>query len=290
VISFSAFPDASMTVLEILKKTESFFRAKRIDDPRLSAELLLCHVLQCKRIDLYLNYDKPLTLPEVDRYREGVRRRAAREPLQYITGEGAFMGLALKVGPGVLIPRPETETLMESLLKDVTDLSGKRLLDMGTGPGTLAIYAKKRFPECEVIACDASPEALKIAEENGRLLGVSVKWVLSDMFENLQGDIFDIILSNPPYVKSADLEGLQEEVHRFEPRLALDGGPDGLTFYRSFLPQATAHLSPGGRVYLEVGEGQAGDVAELGRCAGLTLDRVERDLAGKERVVVSLKP
>jgi release factor glutamine methyltransferase len=275
-----------MTVLEILKKTETYFTVKGIENARLNSELLLCHILKCKRLNLYLDFDKPLTTAETDGFREYVRRRAAREPLQYITGEGHFREIALRVGPGVLVPRPETELLVDSLLRDVPDLSGRALLDMGTGSGALAVYLKKRFPECRMTACDVSGDALAIARSNGETHGTEITWVLSDLFSGLRDLRFDIILSNPPYVKTGDLTGLQEEVRLHEPQLALDGGPDGLAFYRRLLSEAPGHLLPGGLVFLEAGEGQAGPVSELGKSAGLEVIRVDKDLSGKERIVI----
>jgi release factor glutamine methyltransferase len=275
-----------MTVLEILKKTEEFFKAKGLDSPRLNAELLLSHLLKCKRIELYVNFDKPLHEEEVNKFREYIKRRAAREPLQYITGDGPFHSFSVHVGPGVLIPRPETETLVETLFDDYPGLSGKSILDMGTGSGILAIVVKKHCPGCEMAACDVSEEALKVARENGKKLDAEIRWVKSDVFSNLSGKTFDLILSNPPYCKSGDLEKLEPEVRDHEPRLALDGGPDGLAFYRRFMTDAASHLNPGGRIYLEVGEGQAQDVAALGMASGLSLLKIVKDLSGKERVVV----
>lgn len=275
-----------MTVLEILKKTETYFQDKSIDNPRLQAELLLCHLLDCGRLDLYLNFDKPLVAFEVDRFREMIRRRAAREPLQYITGQGPFRDFTVQVASGVLIPRPETEILIEVLFRDLPDLSDKRILDVGTGSGILALAVKRRFPQSRVVACDVSPVALEIARENGRKLDLDVQWILSDAFTEVGSESFDVILSNPPYIPSRDIELLEPEVKDHEPRRALDGGPDGLAFYRRLLSEVKSHLTLSGRLYLEVGDGQAADVRAIGEAAGLSWVANEKDLTGKDRIVV----
>ncbi len=275
-----------MTVLEILKKTEDYLRAKRIENPRLDSELLLSHLLKCKRIDLYVNFDKPLNSDETDQFREYVRRRALYEPLQYITGEGHFLGMMIKVGPGALIPRPETEVIMETLINDIPDLSGKSVLDMGTGSGILALYIKKMCKTCVVTACDLSAEALAIAKENARMLDLDITWVQSDMFQNFASGGFDIIMSNPPYIKSRDIMNLEPEVRDHEPRLALDGGDDGLDFYRRFMPEAKDRMNTGCRMYLEFGFGQAETITSIGVKAGLKLDKIVKDIEKRERVAV----
>ncbi|MFH0919344.1 MAG: peptide chain release factor N(5)-glutamine methyltransferase [Fibrobacterota bacterium] len=273
-----------MTLLEILKKTEGFFRGRGLDSPRLDAELLLAHLLRCKRLDLYLQYDKPLTPAETDAYRELVRRRGNREPLQYVIGRAPFLDFEVAVRPGVLIPRPETEILAQAVFSDNPDLSGKQILDLCTGSGVLALALKRRYPDAAVTGSDISPDALALARANGA--GLDIEWILSDRFVALMGRTFDLMTVNPPYVRRTDLAGLEPEVRDHEPGLALDGGEDGLDFYRAFLNEAPAYLAAGGRAYLEMGAGQVVAVTGLAQEAGFLVVRVEKDLSGIERVAV----
>jgi len=272
-----------MTVLQILDKSAAFLKQKGVESPRLNAELLICDLLKCRRLDLYLNFDKPVNAAQTDSLRERVVRRGRFEPLQYITGACEFFGLTLEVDPSVLIPRPETELLVEKMLQEKPTGS---LLDLGTGSGAIALAMKKNLPSVEITGSDVSEEALKTARRNAARAGLEAEWVRSDAFEGLTGRRFDTIASNPPYCKNGDFPSLQPEVRDHEPRLALDGGEDGLDFYRKMLPLVKNHLNPGGRVFLECGLGQAQAVGGMGKAHGLTVKAVHRDLAGIERIVV----
>lgn len=276
-----------MTVLDIIRKSTEYFSARGMANARLNAELLLCRALGCRRLDLYLHFDKPLSTAEIAQMRGYVRRRGNFEPVQYVTGECAFRDITVAAGPGALIPRPETEVLAGEVLMDGKGLAGKSaMLDMGCGSGVIALCVKKHCPHLRVTGADISAPALALAGRNAGLLGLDVEWVETDLFTALQGRRFSLIAANLPYVRTGDMAGLPREVREYEPASALDGGPDGLDFYRRFLKEGPGFIVPGGRVYLEAGDDQAAEIVRLGKGAGWTHDRTVKDLAGKERVIV----
>jgi release factor glutamine methyltransferase len=271
-------------VLRLLRWTADFFRQHGIETHRLDAELLLAHVLACKRVDLYLAFDQPVAASDRDRFRELVRRRAKeRVPVAYLTGTREFWSQALRVTPDVLIPRPDTETLVRAC----APLAPQRIADVGTGTGCIAIALARELPLASVLALDVSPAALAVAQENFAAAGVAERVCArqGDLLENESGP-FDLIVSNPPYVIRAELSKLPPEVQH-EPRLALDGGEDGLELVRRLIAQAPARLQPGGTLALEIGVGQAAAVAGLARAAGAAEVGVQRDLGGVERVVLA---
>ena len=272
------------TVLKLLRWTADYFNGRDIDSPRLDAELLLAETLGLDRVGLYLNFERPLETGELAAYREQVRRRASREPLAYILGRTEFWSLPFKVTPAVLIPRPDTELLVEVALPLL--VGAARVLDVGTGSGALAIALAHERPEWMVTAIDLSPAALAVAAENTRNNGVAERiHCRPGDLAVLPGGPFDLVVANPPYIPSGDLAALMPEVRDFEPHLALDGGPDGLAAYRALARQAGDVLVPGGWLLVEVGLGQAANVQELFTAAGLTEIFTARDLAGIERVV-----
>lgn len=279
----------SWTVLKLLRWTADYFAGRGIDSPRLDAELLLADTLRLDRVGLYLNFERPLQADELTVYREKVRRRAGREPLAYILGETEFWSLPFTVTPAVLIPRPDTELLVEEALKRLTGAAW--VLDVGTGSGALAITLAHECPECRSVAIDVSAEALAVAAENARKNGVAerIEFRHADLAA-LPAGPFDLIIANPPYIPRDDLAMLMPEVRDFEPQLALDGGHDGLDAYRALARQAGAIVAPEGWLLVEVGIGQASAVQELFAGAGLTELFVSRDLAGIERVVGGRKP
>ena len=225
------------TVLKLLQWTADYFRDKGIESPRLDAELLLSATLEMDRVALYVNFERPLIADELARYREKVRRRADREPIQYILGETEFWSLPLSVNPFVLIPRADTEVLVEEALKRIDGCSN--VLDVGTGSGAIAIALAHDQPELRVTALDCSAEALEVARGNARRNGVleHVDCLAGDL-NSLPLGPFDMIVSNPPYIPSRNWEQLMPEVRDHEPRLALDGGDDGLEAYRRIAVQA----------------------------------------------------
>jgi release factor glutamine methyltransferase len=271
-------------VLRILNWTKGYLAEKGVENPRLEAEWMLCEALSLDRVGLYLNFDKPLTETELATYRGMVGRRGKREPLQYILGSQEFMGLDFQVSPAVLIPRHDTEVLVTEGAK--RGAAARSILDIGTGSGCVAIALAKALPEAEIFSVDISGEALVVARSNAEHNGVTVQFSQGSLFEPFAGERFDMILSNPPYIPAADLATLQQEVRGFEPLGALDGGADGLDFYRRITAGAPEHLNPGGWLLFEVGAGQAPDVLGLLKGGGFSLDCfTEIDPAGIERVV-----
>ncbi|MBN63401.1 peptide chain release factor N(5)-glutamine methyltransferase [bacterium] len=272
-------------LLDILEETSRFFAARGLENARLQAELLLAAVLDIKRLDLYLQFERPLHTEEVDVYRDYVRQRVQRVPVQYILGATAFRELELTVTPAVLIPRPETEVLVDVALELLP--TGGRALDLCCGSGAIALSLKRELAEVAVVATDISQAALAVARANGASCELEIEWLSGDLFAAVEGD-FDLVVSNPPYVKSGDLDRLEPEVRDHEPRLALDGGADGLDCYRRIAHQASDHIRPGGYLLLEVGDGQSAEVekllAEVGRFAEV---ETKPDLNEVPRVVVA---
>ena len=278
------------TIGAILKWSEQYFGSHGADTPRLDAEVLLSYLLGQKRIFLYVHFDQPLTAEELARYREMVKRRAAGEPVAYICGEKEFMGLAFKVTPAVLVPQPDTETLVEAAIERLKGKENARIADVCTGSGAIALALVHYMSESSVATTDISAEALAVAKENAEALGLSerVEFFVGDLLAPISGKTFDAIVSNPPYIPSADIDGLPREV-RAEPKLALDGGADGLDFYRRLVGESAALLNDGGFLAVECGDTQAGAIVEMAATGGFGKTEIVRDLADKERVVILWK-
>jgi release factor glutamine methyltransferase len=282
-----AHEEPAFTVLEIIRRTSEFFRTKDIDSPRLTIELMLCEVLGCNRVGLYLHHDKPLQNGELELLRSMVKRRGKREPLQYVLGSTEFYGMTFKVSPGVLIPRPETELLVD-LAKKYIENSGNtalQILDVGTGSGCIAIALAKCFPAAKVTAIDVSAQALEIAKKNAALNeALNIIFAETDIISGWVGtDKFDVIVSNPPYISVSDSKSLQLEVGLFEPLPALTDNADGLTFYRRFAALFPAILSETGRFFVEIGFGQAEAVGAIFSTAGFAVE-FYNDYAGIPRI------
>jgi release factor glutamine methyltransferase len=284
-----------VTVLEAIQRSTEFLSRKGVESPRLQAELLLAHVLRLPRMRLYLSFDRTLIPPEQDLYRDLVCRRGRREPLQHIVGSTCFCGLELAVNRNVLIPRPETELLAEAgweiLNRRAVPASGTlRVLDWGTGSGCLAIAVAVHCPQAEITAVDASSAALEVAAGNVARHGLPnrVRLKLSDGFSGLEPEEkFDLILSNPPYIPTAEIATLEPEVREFDPRCALDGGADGLDYYRRFAREAGGHLRPGGQVLLEFGDGQAQAVRQLFEEQKWIVEAVREDYTHRARILIA---
>jgi release factor glutamine methyltransferase len=271
-------------VLKILNWTKEYLAGKGVENPRLEAEWMLCEALSLDRVGLYLNFDKPLSESELAAYRGMVARRGKREPLQYILGSQEFMGLDFQVSPAVLIPRHDTEVLVSEGIK--RGEAARSILDIGAGSGCVAIALAKALTGAEVCAVDISGEALAVARDNAQKNDAPVQFFQGSLLEPFAGRRFDMILSNPPYIPKAELATLQQEVRAFEPLGALDGGADGLDFYRAIVARAPEHLSAGGWLLFEVGAGQAPDVLALLQSGGLSAESFTAlDPAGIERVV-----
>ncbi|NLJ81124.1 MAG: peptide chain release factor N(5)-glutamine methyltransferase [Firmicutes bacterium] len=271
---------------ELIKLSAGYLTEKGCSSPRLDAELLLGHVLGLDRLSLYLNLDKPLNKKEVDEYRALIGQRGQRVPVPHLTGEREFYSLALSVSPQVLIPRPETELLVDKVLELIEPAEPVWILDLGTGSGAIALALACQDPNIFVTAADLSAAALRVAEKNAEQLEMNaqIDFIESDLFENIQGK-YNVICSNPPYIPRAQLAQAMPEVRK-EPALALDGGEDGLVFYRRILNQAASFLEHSGFVVLEIGCDQARHVREIGEQRGLSWQETVRDYAGKDRVVV----
>lgn len=279
-----------LTLLEIIKRTTEFFAAKGIESPRLNAELLIGHALGLKRMELYLQFERPLTEVELEKIRPLVRRRSQREPLQYIIGETEFSGLKLKVDRRALIPRPETELLVEKVVAARQSTPPRAILDLGTGSGALALALARAFPEARVVAVELSDEALALARENGTHtgLGERIQWITSRWFEALApADTFDLIVANPPYLSAEETAATAPEVRNFEPAAALTAADAGLADLREIIAVAPRHLAPGGLLALETGIAQHETLRELARAAGFARTESLPDLTGRDRFVLS---
>jgi release factor glutamine methyltransferase len=284
-----------VTVLEVIQRSTGFLARKGVDSPRLQVELILARALDMPRLKLYLQFDRVLTEPELELTRQMVRRRATREPLQHILGSTSFCGFEIIVNPSVLIPRPETEMLAERawqfLLTRAQEGSVPLLaLDFGTGSGCVAIALARHVPAARIHALDISPAALEVARENAGRNDVSsrINFWESDGLEGLPGDLrFDLIVANPPYICSGEIDGLAPEVRDYDPRLALDGGVDGLVFYSKLAREAPARLRKGGLFMCEFGEGQAEAVELIFKNLGWTIEGVEADFSGRARFLIA---
>ena len=281
-----------MTVLEVIQRSADFLSRKGVESPRLQVELLLAHALQMPRMKLYLNFDRVLTDPELETLRALIKRRADREPLQHIVGSTSFCGFEIVVSRDVLVPRPETELLAEQAWGFLSTLAGSAatVLDFGTGSGCLAIAIALKSPGATVHTVDISEAALTVARANALRLGAGerVLFHAGDGFAALDsGLVFDLIVSNPPYIPSDEIATLDPEVRDFDPRLALDGGVDGLDFYRRLASEGRTRLKPAGKVMLELGDGQNADVSGLFTKAGWTVEPVLKDYTGRERILIA---
>lgn len=253
-----------------------------VPDAALDAWYLLQMVCKIERSYYYVHGEEDITQDAQKKYEIAVQKRAEHIPLQYIIGEQEFMGLRFKVNSNVLIPRQDTETLVEQVLKIVKP--GMKVLDLCTGSGCVLISVLKNAPELTGMGSDISKTALLVAKENAKLHEVDAEWVRSDLFDNIT-ETFDVIMANPPYIPTGEILSLMPEVRDFEPENALDGGADGLDFYRKIAGQVKDYLNPGGYVYMEIGYDQGEAVSELMRNAGFTEVEVIKDLARNDRVV-----
>lgn len=298
---------STTTIFKILKDVEEEFKSEGIQNPRLEAETLLLEAIRLDRVGLYTNYDRILTDEEIERFLKMLERRLKREPIQYILGNCEFWGLEFMVTPDVLIPRPETELLVEEVLRLFTIHSSRlTILDLCTGSGCIAIALAKELIDAEIYAIDKSIGALKVARENAKRHKVEerIRFIEGDLFEPFapspgssplggEGCVreFDLIISNPPYIPSHEIDLLEPEVRYYEPREAIDGGPDGLGFYRRILEGVNEDLKSGGWLMLEVGEGQVEEVIDfISKTDKFMNPDIIKDLAGHDRIVRVRKP
>lgn len=272
------------SVLEILNKCEAFFAKKGVPNAKLDAQILLAKAMKCKRLDLFLRFEDPVTESVLSEFREDVRRRARREPLQHILGSVDFFGLKLKCDARALIPRSETEELCEILSARFPKDSSLRILDLGTGSGAIILALKSAFKNSECHACDKSAEALGLAKENAALCGLDVNFFESDWFENASGT-FELIVSNPPYLTESEIEEAQIEVKNFDPPSALLSPDRGLQDLKKIVELAPKFLREGGTLALECGLGQA-RILQSEFSGNWENSEVLKDLSGRERFLI----
>lgn len=274
-------------IRELIEWTTEYFRKRGSESPRLEAEILLGHVLNYPRVKLYTQHDEEVGPEARERFRELVKRRGKGTPTAYLLGRKEFYSLELRVSPAVLIPRPDSEYAVVEFLSATRGLERVRAADVGTGSGCLAIAAAKWHPGATFVATDLSAEAIAVAEANAREHGVAdrIEFRTGDLLEPAAGETFDAIVSNPPYIPSADVEGLEPDVRDHEPRLALDGGPDGLSVTRRLLESARGALRPGGTLVLEIGHDQEEAARALFAGSDWDLAATVRDLGGRPRVL-----
>lgn len=285
-----------MTVLEILNRTKTFFEKKGVPDPLLDAQYIISFGLKMKnRMDLYLNFEKPLTPAELDTLRPLVARRANREPLQHIIGDTSFRGFQIKCDPRALIPRPETESLVDMAAEAVKGIENPFIVEIGTGSGAIAISCAKEIEGAKVFASDISEDALALAKENAALNGVlsddesaSIRFAQGDLLQSLPSDSpkINCLVANLPYIPDGEKDNLQPEVARFDPSLALFGGADGLDLIRQMLGETEGRLAEGGVILLEIGSEQASVLeSEAVKYPWLTFTGAHKDFCGNVRFV-----
>jgi release factor glutamine methyltransferase len=281
----------NLTIAGILAKTVPYFKEKGITNPRLEADLLLAAVLDLPRVKLYVDWERPLESSEIARYREMVTKRVQGWPLAYLAGKKSFLSWDFVVTPAVLIPRPETEELVAAVVTAASGWDHVKGVDVGTGSGVIGVALAKLLPGSHWCAVDLAEDALAVARLNAEKLDVAdrIRFIQGDLLQPLlnSGECFDLIVSNPPYIPSAEIGGLQPEVRR-EPVLALDGGPDGLDLYRRMLPQLEQLLSGRGLIAVEHGYRQQEPLEQLFQAAGYTTDSLQ-DLAGWQRILIARK-
>lgn len=282
------------TILGLIRWADERFRKEGLPAPRLDAEILLAESLGTDRVGLYTHFDQPLKNDELARFKTLLLRRLRREPVAYILGRKEFWSLPFKVTRNVLIPRPETEILVSEALKIISEsnVTFPRILEIGTGSGAISVALAREIPGARITATDVSPEAISLAEHNARQNGVGdrIRFAQGDLFQPVPGERFGIILTNPPYIARGEFPSLMPEVRDFEPPIALDGGIDGLDFFRRALPEVGKFLEPGGWFLSEIGEGQLESIVRLAQeNPDLHSLRSSKDLAGMDRVFIARK-
>jgi release factor glutamine methyltransferase len=280
-----------LTVIEVIKKTSEFFASKGVESPRLNAELLVGHALGLPRMRLYIEFERPVSADELATIRELVRRRGKREPLQHIMGYTEFFGLRLKSDRRALIPRPETEYLVETVASRLDPGPGS-VLDLGTGSGAIALALASRFPGARVTAVDSSSDALSLASENAEAAGLAgrVTFLESNWFEAIAaGDTFDLIISNPPYLSDDEAAATAPEVRGHDPEGALTSGDGGFADIGRIAEASAAYLAPGGLLAIETGTGHHARLSALLGSSGFSRSESLRDLAGRDRFVLAWK-
>lgn len=278
-----------ITVLEVIKLSTEYLQKKGVESPRANAEILLAEILKCKRLELYLAFDKPLAENEVQIYREAIRKRGLRIPLQYIVGNVEFYGLNLIVNENVLIPRPETELLVEKIINESDKSAYLKILDIGVGSGNISLAIIKNLPNSKVVAIDISEAALAVAKQNAELNSLQDK-VEYRLFDIMNDDLhtlgkFDLIISNPPYVSGKDFETLEPELKIHEPKIALSDNSDGLSFYKRIIEVSDQILNKPGKIYFELGIDQSAQVQKYFEEINFNNIKITKDYSGIDRII-----
>lgn len=276
-----------ITILEAIKLSTEYLEKKNVESPRTNAEILLSEILKVKRLDLYLSFDKPLNETELVTYREFIKKRGLRIPLQYIIGYVDFFGLKIKVNENVLIPRPETELLVEKIIEETTDNVGLQVLDIGSGSGNISLAVAKNLSDSFITAIEISKQALNLSKENAdNNLVKNVKFICKDIFDDdvISLGKFDIIVSNPPYVSINEYQTLEPELKNYEPKIALTDNEDGLKFYKRIALVSKSILNLDGKIFLELGKGQYPLVKDIFTSTGFNKVRVFKDYQGIDRI------
>jgi len=282
-----------LTVLEALNGASDYLQNKGIKSVRLNSELLLAHILNCKRLELYLSFERPLQKSEIDIYRELLKRRSSFEPLQYIIGKVEFYGLEFEVNQSVLIPRPETELLVEAIIESVKKDERINILDIGSGSGNISIALAKNIPSCKVVGLDISKEAIETSKRNAKLNEVENQ--LMFMKKNILNGIdigknrFDVVVSNPPYVSVENFANLDPELRLYEPKIALTDESDGLSFYRKISSLSRSLLKNNGKIFFEIGAGQSEAVKKILMDDDYKNIVIKKDFSDIERIIFGEK-
>lgn len=282
-----------LTVLEALNGASDYLQNKGIKSVRLNSELLLAHILNCKRLELYLSFERPLQKSEIDIYRELLKRRSSFEPLQYIIGKVEFYGLEFEVNQSVLIPRPETELLVEGIIESVKKDERINILDIGSGSGNISIALAKNIPSCKVVGLDISKEAIETSKRNAKLNEVENQ--LMFMKKNILNGIdigknrFDVVVSNPPYVSVENFANLDPELRLYEPKIALTDESDGLSFYRKISSLSRSLLKNNGKIFFEIGAGQSEAVKKILMDDDYKNIVIKKDFSDIERIIFGEK-
>ncbi|MCX7736200.1 MAG: peptide chain release factor N(5)-glutamine methyltransferase [Candidatus Kapabacteria bacterium] len=284
--------DKTWTVIDIIRWGTEYFQNKQIDSPRLTIELLLCEVLNCERISLYTNFEKPLKDEELQKLKEFIKRRANREPLQFILGKTKFFNTELKINNSAIVPRPETE-LMVSIADEIIQQNIdkiKDVLDIGTGSGCIAISLAKKYPNINFTAIDINPNSLQLAKENAIYNDVenSMNFLNLDILTNVPDEKYDLVISNPPYISKQEYEQLEPEILNYEPKEALTDNSDGLTFYRRFSDIFGVIMTPNAFFLLEIAYNQFEDVSKIFKEKGFEINYVQ-DWSGIKRIIIGQK-
>jgi release factor glutamine methyltransferase len=278
-----------ITVLEVIKLSTEYLQKKGVESPRANAEILLAEILKCKRLELYLAFDKPLAENEIQIYREAIRKRGLRIPLQYIVGNVEFYGLKLIVNQNVLIPRPETELLVEKIINESDNSASLKILDIGVGSGNISLTILKNLPNSNVVAIDISESALEVAKQNAELnlLQDRIEFKLFDIIKDNLNSLgkYDLIVSNPPYVSENDFESLEPELKLHEPKIALTDNSNGISFYKHIVEVSDQILNIRGKIYFELGKGQSNQVQNLFEQKGFNNITVIKDYSGIDRII-----